>query len=134
VGKRSKLAMAMGTVVVFILITVCVLNDYHDWVQLGPGGLPHTLRGWAQVTFFRVIQGDPFDADVFSGDMGNATDVAALNLLPPRAGARPVIARHPVPHRQLDQQGEPPVRTALNKEFRQMVAERQAVLTFMKRL
>jgi len=41
--------------------------------------------------------------------------------LPRRNGERPVIAKHPVPHRQLNQIGNDTIKESLQKTFDQMV-------------
>ncbi len=98
----------LASTVGLVLFSVWARSDYNDWVALGPGGLPHSFQGWAQVTFFRMLKSDPLDAGAFQADVGSDSDVATLEEIPLRVGERPQVARHPVPHRQLDQHGGQP--------------------------
>ncbi|RII09338.1 hypothetical protein DSC45_31170 [Streptomyces sp. YIM 130001] len=77
---------------------VLVRRDYARWQALGEGGIPWGPRGWLTVTGLRLRAGDPLDVSGLPDD-GPHPDLGDL----PHRGARPRIAPHPVPHRQLDQ-------------------------------
>lgn len=99
-------------------------RDYRAWIDLGEGGVPHGLRGWVQVTRLRFEGGDPFD---ISGLRESATG-SDLERLPRRAGSRPRVAPHPIPHRQLGDDCSPRMLTALDAVFKNELATRSDVV------
>ena len=86
-----------------VLAAAWVVRDYRGWVALGPGGLPHTPRGWLTMAVLRAQawRFDPFDTTGLTGT-GHLT-----GPLPARPGLRPKVAHYPIPHRQLDQFPDP---------------------------
>ena len=127
----------MGRLVAIISVAAGIVfgvvwayQDYNDWVRLGPGGLPHSLKGWGQVSLYRLAKADPLDTSVFDDAIGAETDISKLHDLRPRAGERPVIARHPVPHRQLNQHGDAFVQAQLMRAFQSVVAAHSHDLVF----
>jgi len=106
--------------------------DYRSWRALGPGGVPYNLAGWAQVTWMRLGAHDPFDMSLFAGQIGTAHDMAVLGRLPTRAGSRPHVDPHPIPHRQTDQHGDEQARVALKALFDREVAGHPDLLHYQK--
>ncbi|RFU84030.1 hypothetical protein DY218_25255 [Streptomyces triticagri] len=90
-----RTAVGLGAVTA---AAVLVRRDYRRWQSLGEGGIPWGVRGWIKMTGLRLRAGDPLDVAGFP-DGAEHPDLKAL----PQRGARPRIAPHPVPHRQLDQ-------------------------------
>src|SRR5882757_1897368 len=92
-----------------VLAGAWVARDYRGWVALGPGGLPHTARGWCTMAVLRARawRFDPFDTTGLTGG-GHLT-----GRLPERSGPRPKVAHYPIPHRQLDQFPDPQFTSAL---------------------
>jgi len=93
-GRWGRVALAGA-----VLAAAWVVRDYRGWLALGPGGLPHTARGWLTTAVLRARtwRVDPFDTTGSTGT-GHLTDP-----VPERAGPRPRVAHYPIPHRQLDQ-------------------------------
>ncbi len=91
--------------------------DYRAWRALGPGGLPSTWRGWLETTRLRLQKRDPFALGALQVRQGAPEDVETLSDLPARAGKRPRIGPHPVPHRQLTDHASPALRAALVDAF-----------------
>lgn len=83
--------------------SVWVYRDYHAWLALGPGGLPYNFRGWLMTTWMRTQKRDALDTARFARAIGAGGNRFLAEDLPRRAGLRPRIGVHPVPHRQLDQ-------------------------------
>jgi hypothetical protein len=106
--------------------------DYRSWWALGPGGVPHNLNGWAQVTWLRLWKHDPLDPAVFAGNIGQDWDVRGLGELPLRAGPRPHIDPHPIPHRQKDQFGDAPSLETQRRLFDQEVASNGSLLVYKR--
>lgn len=103
-GLRGPVALAGA-----VLAAAWVVRDYRGWLALGPGGLPHTPRGWLVMAVLRARtwRVDPFGTTGLTGT-GHLGDP-----LPVRAGPRPMVAHYPIPHRQLDQFPEPGFVSAL---------------------
>ncbi|MCE0768623.1 DUF5519 family protein [Pseudonocardia kujensis] len=77
-------------------------RDYRRWKALGPGGVPANPVGWLAVSGMRLRARDPYAwREAGSGDVDRA-----LLTLPSRAGARPEVGPHPVPHRVLTQHAD----------------------------
>ena len=94
---------AVPLMVLAVAGAVWVYRDYHAWLALGPGGLPYNFRGWLMTTWMRTQTRDPLDTARFASAAGGPGDRKLPDDLPSRAGPRPTIGVHPVPHRQLDQ-------------------------------
>ena len=99
--------------VLLLLVVACLvliawgIRDYRNWVAIGKGGLPHTLRGWLTMTRLRLKKRETTSVGLYDPLIGGADDVVWLKDLPARKGPRPRTAVYPIPHRQLDQ--TPPV-------------------------
>ena len=91
--------------------------DYQKWKVLGKGGVPDNLIGWLMVTLTRPLKRNPFSSQFFEEAIGNNCDTVGLADLPKRKGDRPVVAKHPVPHRQLSQIGTESIQQSLQKNF-----------------
>ena len=74
------------------------------------------------------------DPSAFTDAIGDANDVSLLSDLPERPNERPQIARHPVPHRQLDQHGPDYLRAQLDKGMRDIVERSEGALFLQKRI
>jgi hypothetical protein len=81
-------------------VGIWAVRDYRAWRALGEGGLPPTPLGWLTTTALRLATRDRFLVRPQSTQDGHR-----LAGLPMRRGARPPVARYPVPHRVL---GPPP--------------------------
>lgn len=75
-------------------------EDYKAFLSYGPGGLPYNPFGWLVANFFRMVGIDTLDVRKLEKDPDTRT---WLGELKPRDGGRPVLGRHPIPQRQLDQ-------------------------------
>jgi len=75
------------------------VTDYAAWVALGNSRMEHSVRGWLAVTALRSALSlrRPVALSRVDGH------ISALADLPQRRGARPSLAAHPIPQRQLDQ-------------------------------
>ena len=89
------------------------IADYRAWRALGPGGLPGSPSGWWRMTRLRMAKRDPLACPPRDADASMAT----LEDLPYRRGARPRVAPHPVPHRQLDAHAPAPLIRTLQGTF-----------------
>lgn len=71
-----------------------LVDNYRDWMSLGPGGLPANPVGWAIATALRPLGRDPMTV--------RGSEAARIPSwdLPVRPGPRPQVAPFPIPHRQ----------------------------------
>jgi len=126
---RKKITTS-ALVVVALAGLAWAFMDYRSWLSLGPGGVPYNLAGWAQVTWFRLWKHDPLDTTLFDRNIGQPGDVRGLGELLARAGPRPHIDPHPIPHRQRDQHGDEPARQELKQVFDDKVKGDALLLTY----
>jgi Family of unknown function (DUF5519) len=72
-------------------------RDYAAWVALGEGGISHGVAGWCLVSILRLLSqcGSVVPRELPGGR------TSALADLPFRSQARPRVAPHPIPHREL---------------------------------
>ncbi len=128
-SKRPSTALAASLAAV-AGIGAWVARDYRAWRALGPGGLPHTARGWLKMTHWRLIAGDPLSLAAIEAEVGQRGDIDTLADLPERGRPRPAIAPHPVPHRQLDQHIPRPLRADHEAMFDRQVASHGETLHY----
>ena len=82
-----------------------VHRDYHNFLSLGPGGTPSTLRGYLRVSWLRLYaHKNPFLPPPLTPEALPSSGY--LLRLPQRSGQRPRVAGI-APHRQLDQRPSP---------------------------
>ena len=127
-NSRTKL-MIVGVGIGALLGGIWAYRDYRSWLALGPGGLPYNLYGWLRVTWLRLRKRNPTDTLIFEPWIGRAGDRRVLDALPIRAGNRPHVAPHPIPHRQLDQRQRPRAARA-QQIFHQHVVTNPYVLSY----
>lgn len=80
-----------------------IYRDYRAFLSLGPGGVPHNVIGWLGVSLLLC----PFGREMFSTEVYDRNPDKRSFLseddVPRRKGRRPVVRRHVVPQRQVDQ-------------------------------
>lgn len=107
-----------------LIITVPVLllirNDYHNFLNLGPGGTPPTPVGYARLTWYRLFAlRDPFSPPPRDPTLLPSDGI--LRGLPYRPGPRPSVAGL-APQRQLDQFGSRPMHEKLKATLLDLTA------------
>ncbi len=125
IGTAAKVGVAALRLVV-AATGIWALADYRAWRALGVGGLPPTWRGWATMTRLRLKMTDP----LATGGFGDRDGSDRLADLPVRAGDRPRIAPHPIPHRQLGDHAPSAAKAALAAAFDAAVAASPEALAF----
>lgn len=76
-------------------------RDYRNYMDLGPGGTPHNVMGWLLVSLVfcplgqEMLSTDRYDCD--------SDKISLIGDVPLRHGGRPIVGRHVVPQRQIDQ-------------------------------
>ena len=100
-----------------ISVVVWAFTDYRAWRALGPGGLPATWLGWLTTTRLRMLKRNPLKLRNFGLMQNGSESSVTYTDLPTRAGPRPKVAPHPVPHRQLTDHAPAIVRDVLAERF-----------------
>ncbi|MYW00038.1 luciferase family protein [Streptomyces sp. SID3343] len=116
-GTASVLVVAAGT---------WAVRDYRSWRGLGVGGLPANPLGWLTTTRLRFRGRDPFRVSC----PGQGPVSAVLVGLPTRDGARPQVARHPIPHRVLGRPASESLREEIRGVFDEFAARRAPALEY----
>ena len=109
---------------------VWAYRDYHEWLALGPGGLPYDVRGWLITTRMRALKRDPLDTRRFAMATGAPGETSFVDQLPEREGPRPTIGVHPVPHRQLDQLPGAEMKQKIAEVFDALVSRRSKLVHY----
>ena len=74
-----------------------VYLDYRSWYDLGPGGFPHDVRGWAMQSILRVLASrDLRSTKCFQDSKMSELDRQSFfdNELPNRSGLSPKTSTH----------------------------------------
>lgn len=77
------------------------IRDYQEYLALGPGGLPHDIRGWAAVNILRPFALSKNGAKQTSTYPSEGAH-EEIRSLPNRMGERASVGGI-IPHRQLSQ-------------------------------
>jgi hypothetical protein len=92
-------------VVIFVPLFLYVRNDFHNYINLGPGGTPATIQGYLKINWLRLwTLRDPFEPPQPDPASNPPAGVLGKNPLPLRCGPRPTVVGI-APQRQVDQQG-----------------------------
>ncbi|KAG9247321.1 hypothetical protein BJ878DRAFT_415101 [Calycina marina] len=97
------------TLIILSPLPWIIMNDYTNFISLGPGGTPSTFFGYLKICFLRLFAlSDPYTPVCFTGKIYPEFGYyqRAPSWLPKRRGPRPTIAGI-APQRQLDQTGCP---------------------------
>ncbi|KFH45006.1 hypothetical protein ACRE_041910 [Hapsidospora chrysogenum ATCC 11550] len=97
-----------------------IYNDYQNFLGLGPGGTPSTLRGYLKISYLRLwALRDPFTARKPELNSVPSKGILAMKSLPYRMGPKPRVAGI-APHRQIDQHGSPCCYQALKRSLEKL--------------
>ncbi|WP_188546875.1 luciferase domain-containing protein [Rhodococcoides trifolii] len=101
-----------------------LVDNYRDWLNLGPGGLPANPVGWVITTALRPLGRDPMTV------RGIRTAPTPAWDLPVRSGPRPPVAPFPIPHRQTADVADDVTTSAISEVVESCAADRRM---FMQR-
>ncbi|KAF2093893.1 hypothetical protein NA57DRAFT_61111 [Rhizodiscina lignyota] len=101
-------------------------RDYRSYISLGPGGAPHNVIGW----FFVSMLLSPLGQNMLSLKVyDHCTDnTSIIGDIPIRQGSRPIIARHAVPQRQVNQVPDKEITMALVASFNEFYEKNKHLL------
>lgn len=113
---------AAEVLVGLVPVFVAVRNDYRNFINLGPGGTPSTVRGYLRITWLRLwALRDPYSAPKPDPARAPGQGILARQRLPYRAGPRPLVAGI-APQRQVDQHGSRPCYLTLRRAMERLAA------------
>ncbi|KAL2113864.1 hypothetical protein VUR80DRAFT_1989 [Thermomyces stellatus] len=102
-------------------VAVLVYHDYRNFLNLGPGGVPSTFRGYLTISWLRLFAlRDPLSPPP-SDPTRSPHHGILFRSLPSRKGPRPKVAGI-IPHRQLDQRGAKGACPSLRAALRSLAA------------
>ena len=105
-------------------------REYTDWIALGPGGLPHTYEGFAEMKTLSRNMKDPLDTKPLVPQMHSTGRVKKIGSIPARSGNRPAVAPFPIPHRQTNQHSDEQTRILQQQLFDDVVNSRESHLFY----
>ncbi|PKS10468.1 hypothetical protein jhhlp_002219 [Lomentospora prolificans] len=92
-------------IIAVVAVISLIYHDYRNYLNLGPGGVPSTFRGYLEVSWFRLWSlRDLFTPPTTNSTVTPPSGILKKQPLPHRAGPRPGVAGV-IPQRQLDQRG-----------------------------
>jgi len=106
-------------------------QDYCAWYDLGAGGIPHNLYGWAFQCFLRIFSSSDTRSTGCYDNVGDLELDARSFLdgpLPEREGERPEVAPFVAPHRQVSDTASEEIKDTLVKSFSQIPTDNPTLL------
>lgn len=84
-------------------------SNYHAYLAMGPGGLPHNVFGWLSALYRKPFARETLSTEQYDQD-GNKESFLGHGSINERRGDRPKISWHVFPSRQLDRYAPPEMR------------------------
>ncbi|KAJ9155892.1 hypothetical protein NKR19_g4295 [Coniochaeta hoffmannii] len=120
IGMHTMDHHLLECLIITVPVLLLVRNDYHNFLNLGPGGTPATPAGYARLTWYRIFAlRDPFSPP--PRDPTQLPSAGILDGLPYRPGPRPTVAGL-APQRQLDQFGSRQMHEKLKATLQELTA------------
>lgn len=105
IGMHTMDHLLLEFIILALPIILLIRNDYHNFLNLGPGGTPATPVGYARLTWYRLFAlRDPFSPPPRDPSQVPSAGILGQQPLPYRPGPRPSVAGL-APQRQLNQPG-----------------------------
>ncbi|KAL1747407.1 hypothetical protein HDZ31DRAFT_61322 [Schizophyllum fasciatum] len=101
IARHRMLASAALPATLLALLIPSMIRDYHAYLDLGEGGVPHNPIGWLIARFLGLFARETQSIAVYDTHSEQRAWLSAP--LPLRAGPRPTTGRQVVPHRQVNQ-------------------------------
>ncbi|KAH7116697.1 hypothetical protein B0J11DRAFT_583412 [Dendryphion nanum] len=115
-------AASISTVGLAVLVSLAI-SDYRLYLSYGPGGLPYNLGGWLVASLFRIITREQLSTRPYDNPglpLANEPRFLPPAFPPKRTSDRPLLGRHAVPQRQLNQLPDDEIRERLIDGFAQL--------------
>jgi hypothetical protein len=128
IGLHTVEHVYLECMILCLPILLLIRNDYHNFLNLGPGGTPATPAGYARLAWYRLFAlRDPFSPPPPKPGQVPAAGILVQQPLPYRPGPRPSVAGL-APQRQLTQSGTPVAYQKLKQALEALSARHPAKL------
>jgi hypothetical protein len=105
-NQRVAIAAVLGAALGIPVFRIAA-RDYHGYLALGPGGLPHNVVGWLGQMLLKPLRKEPFGTSCYdetafekAGPNGHVAFLSEKDV-PVRQAPRPVLGSWAVPSRQV---------------------------------
>ncbi|KAL1987305.1 hypothetical protein VTN96DRAFT_4333 [Rasamsonia emersonii] len=124
--NNSKIIITSSILAVLsATVAPAIYRDYRDFISLGPGGVPHNVIGWLGVSLVLCPLGrEMFSTEVYDRNPDKRSFLSEADV-PRREGRRPVVGRHVVPQRQMDQIPGAEIKEKLTAAFTSLYQQNQ---------
>jgi hypothetical protein len=121
IGMHTMSPLLLQSIIITVPVLLLIRNDYHNFLNLGPGGTPATPAGYARLAWYRLFAlRDPFSPPPRDPKLLPESGILTKDPLPYRPGPRPVVAGL-APQRQLNQPGSPEIYDMLKSAILKLV-------------
>lgn len=121
IGMHTMSPLLLQSLVIAVPVLLLIRNDYHNFLNLGPGGTPPTPAGYARLAWYRLFAlRDPFSPPPRDPKLLPESGILTKTPLPYRPGPRPAVAGL-APQRQLNQPGSPQIYDMLKSAILKLV-------------
>ena len=105
--QNARLITTVGTLSAISFAVAPILEqNYREYVDVGRGGLPPSLYGWAKSSFIKIFFScETTNTDMYLSDPNKDTWLDPSEITE-RSGERPTFNWHPVPSRQITQRAD----------------------------
>ncbi|CEI70474.1 hypothetical protein FVEN_g1020 [Fusarium venenatum] len=132
IAQRPWVVAGTSGAAVLIAFAAWCVQDYRDYLALGPGGPPHNVRGWAWITFGIRPFALSRSGATYVADYPTSGSHPEIQNLPRREGDRALLGGI-APHRQLSQHAPKRIRTIENL-FNNAARQHPSILEVKKSL
>ncbi|KAJ4256911.1 hypothetical protein NW762_009007 [Fusarium torreyae] len=119
-------ATTSGAAALVVFAAWCV-QDYHDYLSLGPGGPPYNVKGWAWITFGIRPFALSRSGTTYVADYPVNGSRQEIENLPRREGERALLGGI-APHRQLSQHAPEKMRIYIENLFKNAARQHPSIL------
>ena len=77
-------------------------HNYHQFLAIGPGGLPYNVRGWLVALWLKLWSRETLGTASYDADPEKRSWIEDPDGVPERRGTRPISGWHVLPARQFN--------------------------------
>jgi hypothetical protein len=127
-NQRIAIAAVLGAALGIPVFRIAA-RDYHGYLALGPGGLPHNVVGWIGQMLLKPLRVEPFGTSCYdetafekAGPNGHVAFLSEKDV-PVRQAPRPAIGSWAVPSRQVSDLADESIIERYQEFLRSLAAE-----------